>query len=206
MLPSPWKIQERKKRKIIWAPHHSMDNSNETDQSTFLKYFDFMIWMAERYYNEIQIAFKPHPYLKNMLQKRWGIDKVNEYYNRWNTMGNTQLFDDDNYVALFQHSDALIHDCGSFIIEYQYFCKPALFLEKRDSFHRKLNSYVRKAYELHYQAWSEKDIIEFVENIIKGHDSLSRKRCDYYQYLKTMNKGNASENIINSILEGVDNK
>ena len=38
---------------------------------------------------------------------------------------------DDDYISWFKHSDAMIHDCGSFRCEYLYTSKPACYLANR---------------------------------------------------------------------------
>ena len=75
------------------------------------------------------IAFKPHPILKPKLYKHalWGKERTDAYYHCWETMENTQLEMSD-YIDLFMTSDAMIFDSVSFMTEYLYTKKPALFL------------------------------------------------------------------------------
>ena len=40
---------------------------------------------------------------------------------------NAQMVD-GRYIEVFKHSDAMIHDCGSFSLEYFYAHKPMMFL------------------------------------------------------------------------------
>ena len=73
----------------------------------------------------------------------------------------------DDYLALFKYSDALIHDCGSFTIEYLYMDNPVMFLTLDEHHADNLNATAKKAYSLHYKGRSRIDIEEFVVSVIK---------------------------------------
>lgn len=66
-----------KKKKIIWAPHHSLEDCGGLQLSTFLSYYKFFFELAQKYFNDIQIVFKPHPLLKEKLYQHpdWGKEK-----------------------------------------------------------------------------------------------------------------------------------
>ena len=198
---NPWKKQRKQKKRIIWAPHHSIPEFNGWfSYSTFTKYYDFMLMLADKYEDQIQIAFKPHPLLKNRLLTIWSEEKIDAYYHEWEIRENTQL-EQGEYVSLFMNSDAMIHDCSSFTIEYHYTNKPVMYLEK-DSHHQdNLNSFAKIAYELHYKGHSENDIEQFILNVINNFDPLKENRIDYFKnYLLPPNGKTACENIINAIL------
>lgn len=199
--PNPWKYQGKQKKRIIWAPHHSIPELNLLfSYSTFLHYYEFMLKMADDYKDFIQIAFKPHPLLYLRLLKIWPEERVEAYFNEWNTRDNTQLELGD-YVGLMMHSDAMIHDCVSFRMEYHYTQNPVMFLEEESSPAPNINEVGKIAYNLHYKGHSEQDIKEFIDNIIKGIDPLKKDRVDFYnQFLLPPNSKTASENIIDSIL------
>ena len=199
-LSSPWIDQTIKKKKIIWAPHYSINRNTAFHYSTFLVYYDYMLELAEKYKDYIQIAFKPHPYLLTKLYEIWGKDKTDRYYSSWENGVNTQLVLGD-YVSLFMHSDALIHDCSSFTIEYHYTKNPVLYLIKDDHHADGLNEFGKKAFKMHYLGRNEEDIESFVINIIQGKDNMKKKREDFYKrYLLPPYGKPASINIINAIL------
>lgn len=91
-----------------------------------------MVTFAQKYKDKVQIVFKPHPMLYRTLceHSEWGKERTDAYYSMWNNMSNTQLEEGD-YTELFMQSDAMIHDCGSFILEYLAVDKPCMFLKKR---------------------------------------------------------------------------
>ncbi len=61
--PRPvWKVQSCCKKRVIWAPHHSVNGT--LDISTFLDYSEFMVALAKKYEESIQFVVKPHQLLK----------------------------------------------------------------------------------------------------------------------------------------------
>lgn len=201
---NPWKKQSTEKKKIIYAPHHTIPvTGNLINLSCFLDVCDFMLEMAEKYADNIQFAFKPHPFLKKKLFEYWGDEKTNAYYQRWASMENTQLSEGE-YISLFAYSDGMIHDCDSFTLEYTFTKKPALFLvspskesERRDD----LNKFGQIAYDLHDKGFTKDDIESFIRKIISEEDTLKLERESFYNtYLLPPYGNTASQNIISAIL------
>lgn len=203
-FPDPWNGIHNKKR-IIYAPHHtisteSFKSTSPFDYSTFLEYADFMLEMAIKYKQQVQWAFKPHPLLKYKLYKVWGKEKTDRYYDEWNHMENCQL-DEGEYLGLFKHSDAMIHDCGSFKLEYLYTNNPVMYLLKEEQEFDYPNWQTREALNLHYKGYNKDDIENFVINVIKEYDNLKGKRQGFVlNYLTPPYGKTACDNIINAIL------
>jgi glycosyltransferase involved in cell wall biosynthesis len=197
----PWKEQKYRKKRIIWAPHHSVaELSSWIETSTFMKYSEFMLATAEKYKDLIQIAFKPHPLLLTKLYKLWGKEKADQYYSQWANMENTQLFAGDN-ATLFFHSDAMIHDCCSFTIEYMHTKKPVMYLVKDEHNAEDWYELYKKSFDLHYKGRCEEDIEVFINNVIDGKDEMKRAREMLVEkYLLPPGGKSASENIIDAIL------
>jgi CDP-glycerol glycerophosphotransferase (TagB/SpsB family) len=194
-----WKKQNTVKKKIIWAPHHTLkNNENELAYACFFQLSDFMFEIAEKYSDEIQIAFKPHPILKNKLyvHPEWGISLTNNYYEKWDNLPNGQ-FKDGDYIDLFLESDAMILDSSSFVIEYLITRKPSLFTIRDDSVYSKFNEFGILSFNLLYKTKNlKKDINNFIENIISGNDPMRNERIDFIdKYLVSPNNKTASENI-----------
>ena len=194
---SEWKQSEL--IKIIWAPHHSIEQDSELGYSSFLSYAEFIFRILEKYKDKIQIAFKPHPLLKSKLSQlsSWGPVATDHYYERWKVIENGMLVEGD-YIDLFLGSDAMIHDSGSFLIEYLYTGKPVLRTNSDRFFVDKLNSFAKRAYDVHYVAGKEEDITGFIENLINKRDSLESARLKFRdEFLFSNGEGNASANIFN---------
>lgn len=201
VFKNPWGEAGKKKR-IIYAPHHSLPGLgiSGVEYSTFMDYADAMLQLLNKYREQVYFIFKPHPRLYHNLLHVWGKEKTDAYYMRWKNAVNGELLE-GQYLPCFKHSDALIHDCGSFTIEYHYTGNPVLYLENSAEHTSNMCSYAKKAYDLHYKAHSVSDIEQFILNVIKGKDPLKTERDAYTrQYLTPPHGKSACENIINAIL------
>jgi CDP-glycerol glycerophosphotransferase (TagB/SpsB family) len=200
-----WKISDRHIKRIIWAPHHTIDKTLYLNYSNFLKVNDLFIEIAKHYKGKIQIVFKPHPLLKNKLYllPEWGKEKTDEYYELWNSQDNTQIEEGD-YIDLFLTSDALIHDSGSFLAEYFYTNKPELFIFAGDYVIQQFSSFGKNILENVYHSKNNEDIINFINDVILNeNDFMKNQRLAVIQnYISSLNEKSASENIF----EILDNK
>jgi len=191
-----WKNKNPNLKKIIWAPHHSMDELNKV--ANFLEYYDFFFELADKYSDKIQIAFKPHHLLRIKLeQEYWGKEKTDIYYNKWAKLANGQCENGD-YIDLFLTSDALIHDCGSFMAEYLITEKPSLFMVRNESVMEHWNTFGKKVIAAHYQSRNKEQLINFIENVVLNkNDWMKEERNNFVQTnLIPKNKLTASENIL----------
>lgn len=191
-----WKPQPSVKKKVIWAPHHSIDES--LNLSTFLDTCDAMLAIAEKFADSIQIVFKPHQLLKFKLQQIWGVEKTEEYYRRWDSMPNTQLVS-DGYVDLFITSDAMIHDCGSFTTEYLFTKKPVMYLCRKDAdMEEKFNEFGIESFRRHYHGQTADDVERFLEDVVlSGNDPMKEQREQFFDnYLKPKDGLLPSQKII----------
>ena len=193
-----WKEQPVSKKKVIWAPHHTIDSNLEL--STFLLNCDKMITLAEKYKDNIQFAFKPHQLLRFKLQQLWGTEKTDEYYKKWATMENTQL-EESSYIDYFLTSDAMIHDCGSFTTEYLFVNKPVMYLTHDDKFAERFNPFGIKAFECHYRGGNMEEIEKFLSDVVlAGNDPMKEQRDNFFdQYLKPIDSMMPSQRIIYEI-------
>ncbi|MBP5548456.1 MAG: CDP-glycerol glycerophosphotransferase family protein [Bacteroidales bacterium] len=173
-----WKKQEKPKKRVIWAPHHTIET--ETDWSMFLSCCDDMVELAKKYKESIQFAFKPHQLLKFKLVQLWGEEKTDFYYRQWSEMENTQL-EESSYVDLFLTSDAMIHDSGSFTLEYLFTQKPVMYLAKSEAFKDRFSEEGAKAFMCHYLGRSVQEIDGFLENVVlEGKDDKEKDRKLFY--------------------------
>ena len=149
------------------------------------------------------MAFKPHPLLKSQLYEHslWGKEKTDWYYSEWKNLPNTQL-ETGEYVDLFMTSDAMIHDCGSFTVEYHHTLNPVMYLINGKEHTGMMNSFAKEAYDLHYKGTDVQDIRNFIKKIVlEGDDYLLEKRKSFFDsYLVSPNQQSAADNIIHAIL------
>lgn len=198
-----WKIKNSKLKRVIYAPHHSIPEVADgiIALSTFLIHYETMLEVAEQYKDKIQFVFKPHPLLLShlYLHPDWGKEKADAYYERWKTGDNTNFINGE-YIDLFKTSDAIIHDCSSFTIEYLYTKKPALFLSNKGH-EGQANEVALRAYDAHYKAKTKEEICDFLDNVVlRGNDPKhSERESFYYEVLSPPNGRTASENIFHEI-------
>lgn len=176
---STWPVTVKNQKKVIWAPHHTIENDWFYASSCFLDYADFMIEMAIKYKDELSIVFKPHPLLRKRLNLIWGKAITDEYYRKWDIMDNTS-FENGDYHDLFINSDAIIHDSSSFLIEYMYTNKPALRTMRYTNYENHHNEFANECLNHYYLAYNKKDIEHFIINIINGIDPKREDRTRFY--------------------------
>lgn len=197
-----WKIKDKNIKRIIWAPHHSIHKSGDGSYSNFLKYHQDIFDIAEKFKNQIQIAFKPHPILMSKLNKQmdWGVKRTEEYYKKWDTYENGQL-ETGEYIDLFKTSDAMIFDSCSFMVEYLYCNKPSLFTVNNKQINDRFNQFGKMTFKQHYHAYNKNEIYDFINNVIlEGTDPMREERKKFCnRYLIPPNNRTASENIISDL-------
>ena len=166
---------------------------------------DFMLEFADKYADKIQFVFKPHPRLLTELYKHddWGKDRTTRYYAEWETRKNTQLEEGD-FIDLFMTSDAMIHDSGSFCVEYHYSGNPVMYIA--ENFEEQLTEkgeFGKLAMRLHYVGKCKEDIVNFIENVIlHGNDTMRQERKNFYKkYLLPPNGKSVAENTMDVFLK-----
>lgn len=169
----PWKIQTAKEvKRIIWAPHWTIKGYQTTgiNWACFLDYADFFLEIAKKLKGKAQFAMKPHPFLRNILAmpELWGSTKTEAYFIKWENGENTQIVDGD-YIDLFKTSDVLIHDSGSFMVEYMILNKRAAYTMNADMNPQKeFNDYGQIALGMHTIVKSTENLKLFIESIVEG--------------------------------------
>jgi CDP-glycerol glycerophosphotransferase (TagB/SpsB family) len=170
--------------------------------SNFLRYYDFMIQLAKEYKDKVFITFKPHPLLRTKLNYNniWGKEKTDTYYNFW-TENDFCGFNDGNYISLFEQSDAMIHDCDSFMGEYLSLNQPVLYTRKDARVKDRMNEFGRSANDVHYQAKNEQEIVSFIDEVvINGMDPMRQIRSNWIKtHIIPPNNTTASMNIFNDL-------
>ena len=203
-----WKLPDSNLKRIIWAPHHTIeedvDLSKTIRMSNFLRLAGFMQKMAQKYAQEVQFVFKPHPLLQSKLYNHpaWGMEKTDAYYEFWKSGNNTNYVSGD-YTDLFNSSDAMIHDSASFMLEYLYTLRPVLYTTGENlTSQQQRNAVAKEAYDCHYIAETEDDIDQFIASIvIGGKDHMLDMRKRFFQSTLTPpNNKTVAENIMDNIV------
>lgn len=199
-----WTPQSVKKKRVVWAPHFTIFTGGLVKQSNFLWMAPVMLDIAKKYFDKLQFVFKPHPRLFTELCKHedWGEEKARQYYDAWATMNNTQL-QTGEFVDLFMTSDAMIHDSGSFGVEYHYSGNPVMYIA--DNFEEHLSTmgdFGKLAMQLHYVGKSCEDIVRFIEDVvIAGNDPMKDERMQFVnKYLLPPNGKTVAQNTMDILL------
>lgn len=168
--PSPWKAQVRPKKRIIYAPHWLW--RPDIKMATIDSFGEVMQQLAATYCDEVQWALRPHPMLKPRLlaSPDWGVERTNSFFEFWERSDFSQIHDDD-YVPLFLTSDAIIHDSGSFLAEYLYLRKPAMYLMTDQTGAQYFNDFGKRAIASCQVGRSAEDIERFVQAVIRRDPS-----------------------------------
>ena len=199
-----WKEAPSHYKRVIWAPHWSIGSVSWFNVSTFLEVAEGMRKLAEKYKDSIQFAFKPHPLLRDTLYNHpeWGKKRTDSYYNFWANTYNTQL-ETGAYSELFKQSDAMIHDCGSFISEYLLLNKPCMHLMKDGAFNN-FNELTLQALNCYCRGKHIDDIDTFLQGLLQNtRDVMAKSRKQYREkHLVPPHGKSCAENVIDHILNG----
>lgn len=191
------------KKTIIWSPHHSISQSFALKSDSFILLSTFMIKMIEKY-PEVYFVFRPHPLLKTKLYNHndWGKYKTDDYYSRWNTYVNSRLSEEPDYRDLFYSSDALIHDCASYRIEYLITLNRVLFIGEKPS--DNISSEIGiNAMNCHEFAQNTQQVEQFILSVLdSSEDKLYNKKEIFVEKYLLPYKGNmASYNVFSDLKE-----
>ena len=202
--PYPWIDSSHQKKRVIWAPHHSIETG--ICFSTFNKNYKFFYDFAKKY-SEIEWVFKPHPNLRHYYlisdDEKFSNDNLEKYYKNWSNLPNATIYERGDYQNMFATSDGMITDSVSFLSEYLYSGKPGLFLTSPT---QKFNEYGKIIKNAWYQIDGNnfKQIEKFIDKtIINKEDPLKTTRENLFnKYLKT-NGTTASEKIYKYIKDSL---
>lgn len=199
-IKTAWGNTDNRKR-IIFAPHYTIEEKQGFKLSNFLMIADKMIEIREQYKNSVYWSFRPHPLLKDALygHEEWGKERTDQYYSSWEQSEHSEL-STGNYIGLFQHSDAMIHDSGSFMVEYLTQKKPVLYLTNPKTTNV-FNEMYRRAHHACKHGWTVEDIYKFVDSIVGETAKISQEHIDFYnkEFVDLYSEKSPSWQIINDI-------
>jgi len=163
---------------VIWAPHWTIKSRVGIEGvrppfTSFLEHSQFFFDIVDKFRDDIYFVFKPHPQLMRHLSSIWGDEKTNEYYDRWCQLPNAQL-ELGSYTELFRVSDAMIFDSRSFLSEYLYTNKPALYTPYSFGAIDWMNEFGQLAAPVHYMGWCREDVEHFLSNVVLGRGDWRR--------------------------------
>lgn len=192
--------ENSRRKKIVLAPHHTFDY-NELALSAWNTFADLYHLLPLRYQN-VDFIFRPHPLweinLKNFLG--WSDVEFNQLLGKILNNTNVVYSCEDNYIDLFNSSDGLIHDCGSFLVECLYTLKPCCYMMKESKVSENFNVVGKLALGLHYHAYTIEQVYDFMDNVIlNGNDSMLEMRSSKAREYLIVNHPYSSEVVLKYI-------
>lgn len=188
------------RKKIIISSHHSIHEIGMC--SRFLVFADLFLKLPKMY-PDIDFVFRPHPLLIGSLANNmyWGKEKTEKYFEQLFSNPNIILDETGEYFDLFVNSDGMINDCASFLPEYLSTYHPQCYMLKSpESIPQYFNNFAKNCLKYCYQAFEEKDILNFIDNVIvKKNDSLKEARDEFVKQNLKLNYPFVADKIIEYI-------
>lgn len=195
------KTIEKKRKMIIVAPHHTIDD-DEKSVGGFLQYSDELLKIVKKYEN-VDFVFRPHPLLfENLRTKYWGKEKSEKYLEDLLANENVKYSTEGDYQTLFVNSDALIHDCGSFSAEYLCIGKPCAYFYKKGINPEKIwTDFGKGCINQHYLIHNSEELNSFIKNIvIDGQDYKKQDRELFANKYIKVNFPNSADVIYKNLI------
>ncbi|WP_031491050.1 hypothetical protein [Succinivibrio dextrinosolvens] len=187
------------RKKIILAPHQDFNKENFC--GNFLKTYKLYYQLPD-IYPEIDFIFRPHPLLIPNLYLYWGKKKTDSFINKVLSNKNVTLDSSSFYYQNFAESDAIIHDCGSFLVEYLITSKPEFFLEDDPKIlDHYLNDFSKSCIDHIYLGHTLKQACSFIDKVVIGEiDNKKEKRTRFVNKYVKYNYPNINKKIFEDIM------
>ena len=193
-----------RRRKVVICPHHTIDREADgaLALSTFLENADIFLELPAMF-PEIDFVFRPHPLLFARLAtpKWWGERRTAEYRAKMESFPNVEFQQGGDYFATFAESDAMIHDCGSFLAEYFYTGKPQCFMMASESTAEQFLPFSRGLLGHVYRAFSRDEIVDFIRRVVvAGDDPMKAERDEFARAEVCVNHPHATDAVIAEVM------
>ena len=166
---------------ILICPHHTLEKiPGELSLSTFIKNADLFQRLPEMF-PEITFVFRPHPLLFPRLAtaKWWGPKRTSDYERAMEAHSNVVFQRGGDYFESFRNSDALIHDCGSFLAEYFYTGCPQCYLLESEATLEQFLPFARTLAEHVLKAYTDEEVVSFIRDVAAGRDPDRESRAAF---------------------------
>ena len=194
------------RRRVLIAPHHSVEGgANDTlALSNFQRYADYFLALPERH-PELDFVFRPHPFLFPVLShpSRWGRAKADGWIARMKAHPNVRWSDEGDYFPAFASCDAIVQDCGSYLVEWLYTGRPCCYLLKSEDDLAKFAPLGRDCLSHCHLAYDEAAIESFLRDVVLGgRDELAAAR-EAFRRTVMVNHPRAAEAALAAIRRGL---
>ncbi len=191
---------------ILVCPHHTLARGEGVvlALSNFLRFADFFLRLPTLF-PEVTFIFRPHPLLFPRLATRewWGKTRTENYRAALEAMSNVIFQQGGDYFETFANSDALIHDCGSFLAEYFYTGRRQCYMAESESAVRaQYNTFGNRVLDHVSFATCEDEIVAFVRTVVAadGPFMLDSEATAFARREICVNAPHAAEQVAAGIL------
>ena len=164
-------VRPDRPKTILICPHHTLAREGDgLALSNFLKYADFLLALPKEF-PSVRFVFRPHPLLFSRLATSawWGEARTEAYRQAMAALPNVEFQQGGDYFDAFVNSDAMIHDCGSFLAEYFYTGHPQCYvLEDESVIDREFTFFGKDLLAHADHAFSEDDVRKFIRSVMDG--------------------------------------
>ena len=164
-------VRSNRPKTILICPHHTLARTEDgLSLSNFLRFADFFLELPKEF-PDVYFVFRPHPLLFPRLATSawWGERRTDAYRKKMESLPNVEFQQGGDYFDSFANSDAMIHDCGSFLAEYFYTGRPQCYvLADETVIDREFTPFGKKLHRHVAHAFSEDDIRDFVRKVVDG--------------------------------------
>ncbi len=204
MRMSPGGEAARGRKKVMLCPHHTLERTpGELALGTFPRHADLFLKLPEMF-PQVDFVFRPHPLLFPRLAtaKWWGPERTAEYERAMERFPNVEFQRGGDYFASFAQSDAMIHDCGSFLAEYFYTGRPQCFmLADEETVRTQFLPFSRRLLEHVGRAFSDDDIVAFIRDaVVGGNDPGRAAREEFAAREVCVNHPRAANAVIEAVV------
>ncbi len=196
------------RKAVIWAPHFTVSHDNAPIQwSSFTMLKEHILKIFKERIDTHYLIFRPHPFFWRQLLDRchWTHEEIQELKEEFEKLENATIDINSNHMITFKASNALIADCGSFLIEYFNVNKPILYTSPPNGYG--LNDdreNILKGVEV-----IDDDIVKslntFLDNLELGIDKNIETRAEALaQIFYTPKKQTVGEAIVQEIVQALE--
>ena len=198
------KMQGKRPKTVVICPHHSIERGTDgLVLSTFLVNADLFLELPKMF-PDVRFVFRPHPLLFPRLrtEKWWGERRTADYERAMEAFPNVEFQRGGDYFATFAASDALIHDCGSFLAEYFYTGKPQCYLlESEQLVAEQFLSFGQSMLRHVYRAFVADEVISFIRQVVlAGEDPMWHERYDFAAREVCINHPHVTDVVVDEVM------
>lgn len=189
---------KKERKKILLSPHHTVI-MKELPLSNFLKYYDLILELPA-IFPKTDFVFRPHPLLFTTLVNEgiWTLKQVEEYLMKVSELG-IEYSTGGDYFGLFAECDAIVHDCGSYTVEWLFTGKPGCFVYNENLTSEHLTHLMNESLKKYAIARNKEDIIAFIRDVVEERIIPDSQIDQWIQDKIMVNYPHASEKVFEEL-------